>query len=327
MWATEDFWQYFEPVRTYGEPKCIQTIENVVATLDNAIAAAGKDDDGNYVRSPAVLKLMKLFGLEELESVQDWATVVSYPLTSWQAQNWDPSLPGTDQWARFCVALTANLGKRDVQFPLNHANNAIPDSTEANPLSNYADYVKNSYVIPCHSYGLTVEQCFGTRNLTVYYDTSLSQTQRLWPWQVCLEWGYNITPAPSDRPSLISRTLGADYKRTICNRAFNFAAEEHTNVTRINQWGNFSLEAERLLYVDGDQDPWLWATVHSPLAEEAGANRTGGQEGVLLETAWHHNDENGLGDVEKEPERIRAVHGKEIEVVRGWVEEWKEEVG
>ena len=38
--------------------------------------------------------------------------------------------------------------------------------------------------------------------------------------------------------------------------------------------------------------------------------------------AWHHNDENGLGNISEEPKRIQDVHNLQVEVVREWVEEF-----
>ena len=45
----------------------------------------------------------------------------------------------------------------------------------------------------------------------------------------------------------------------------------------------------------------------------------------MIEEGYHRVDENGLGDVRLEPERIRRVHEEEIRTVRGWVKEWEEE--
>ena len=50
----------------------------------------------------------------------------------------------------------------------------MPDSIAANPILNYVNYIRDTYVLPCLSLGYTVEQCFSTSNMTAYHDTSLS---------------------------------------------------------------------------------------------------------------------------------------------------------
>ena len=45
----------------------------------------------------------------------------------------------------------------------------------------------------------------------------------------------------------------------------------------------------------------------------------------MIEEGYHHVDENGLGDVRLEPERIRRVHEEEIRTVKEWVKEWDKE--
>ena len=64
--------------------------------------------------------------------------------------------------------------------------------------------------------------------------------------------------------------------------------------------------------------------MHSPYAKEHRGGLDKEKE-ILIPEAWHHSDENGLGDMTKEPQRIRKVHEKEIEVVKGWIAEWHEE--
>jgi len=107
-------------------------------------------------------------------------------------------------------------------------------------------------------------------------------------------------------------------------------ANHHPNTTRINKYGNFSLSVPNLLYVDGDQDPWLYATIHSPLASQY-ANLSRPElpygDGILIHEAWHHSDENGLPNLADEPKRIRNVHAEEISVVKGWVKEFYEKKG
>lgn len=82
-----------------------------------------------------------------------------------------------------------------------------------------------------------------------------------------------------------------------------------------------TLEAPRLLFVDGVDDPWLYVTAHSPLA---GDMRTKLGDGHLLQHGGFANDRTALPKLADEPIEIRLVHEKEIRAVRTWVDEWKE---
>lgn len=102
------------------------------------------------------------------------------------------------------------------------------------------------------------------------------------------------------------------------------------NTTVINQYGGFNLSSPNLYYVDGNQDPWLYATVHSPLAyprENLSRPDLPYDGGSIIDPGWHRSDENGLPNPADEPERIQKVHAAEIAVVQGWVKEFYEKKG
>jgi len=67
---------------------------------------------------------------------------------------------------------------------------------------NYGKYIKDSIVSECPS-SSSIEDCFGTDNDEQFLAHDLSQTWRLWLFQVCTQWGY-FMPAPLDGPSIVS---------------------------------------------------------------------------------------------------------------------------
>ncbi|MCJ1360798.1 MAG: hypothetical protein MMC33_010807 [Icmadophila ericetorum] len=309
--AIENFWEYTEPIRKHAAPTCVEAIKNVVAALDDAIFRAGTNELGQYKKSVEVITLMKLFGLEELSNVQDWMTTIAYMHSAWQDRNWDMSLEGTSDWDWFCSNLTAGAEKEEAyQF---HSPRLVGGQEILSNLQdtgkggdiidqqvkNFGSFIKREFVDPCTSHGLDVETCFGSENMKWYNDTSLNQgLRRPWLYQVCTEWGYFQAETPPGYPALYSRTHNLAYASKFCNRAYGF---------------------------DGDRDPWLYATTHSPISplKSRGEHLKYG-DGILIQEGYHHVDENGLGDVRLEPERIRKVHEREVEVVRGWVKEWEE---
>jgi len=229
--------------------------------------------------------------------------VVASPLGWFQSQNWDTTQEGSRSWGWFCGNLTAgNL---------------------QTGLDNYSRYVKDYIVSPCLERNRTVEECFGTYDAKRYQRYGLEQHWRLWEYQSCREWGYFEAGAPLGRPSLMPRIIDVAYSSKLCQQAFGFDENHRPNVSSINQYGDFTLETDGLMYVDGDSDPWLWATAHSPYSPQRKRRDTQSRPTVLLEHAWHHSDENGLGDIDVEPSRIRGIHEREIEVVKGWLENWR----
>ncbi|KAL9118326.1 MAG: hypothetical protein Q9187_005131, partial [Circinaria calcarea] len=307
--------------------------------LDKAIEEAGVDENGNQIKSHEVIKLMSMFGLEDLNSVRDWMLVVALPMYLWQGKNWDMNLEHTHDWDYFCTNLTSPSPQKSSSFqvPLlaggsytvsSRRKKEEPKTNRYAKLANYANYANyvREHIVKrwCTSNGVSVQYCFDTDNRTFYGDIRLGQVSRLWTYQVCLEWEYFLTAPPAQHPTLISRYLDLPYFSKVCQLAYSFPPSHHPNTTAINQYGNFSLSPSHLLYIDGDQDPWLYATVHSPYAKEYRGG-LGEEDGILIPEAWHHCDENGLGNTTEEPPRIRKVHEKEIEVVKAWIAEWHKE--
>ena len=187
VWTAESFWQYFEPVRLHGKPNCIEAIQGVVEMLDTAIAEAGVDEDGNHIKSSEVVELMKMFGLENLNSVKDWMSAIVLPIDLWQGKNWDRSLDFTADWDYFCSNLTSFSSGRTSRFQIpfwargGHTTSlrrkqAEPRENRHTELANYAKYVKKFVVERwCTSRGVSVQDCFDTSNRTSYHDIRLGQ--------------------------------------------------------------------------------------------------------------------------------------------------------
>lgn len=135
-------------------------------------------------------------------------------------------------------------------------------------------------------------------------------------------------PRDPHRLPLVSRLLTLEYNALICALAFNITAPPHT--ARVNnRYGGFGIAYDRLAFVDGEQDPWRGAGVHSPLAK--GRESTVQRPFVLIEGAVHHWDENGVFANETSegvpPRSVREVQAMEVAWVRAWLEEWRKERG
>ncbi|CAE6425463.1 unnamed protein product [Rhizoctonia solani] len=133
-----------------------------------------------------------------------------------------------------------------------------------------------------------------------------------------LGWG---APPNKAHPTIVSRRLTLEYTSAICKQAFprgtHAAVPEWPNVTVVNALGDYGLAADRLAFIDGDEDPWLPATPHSPHAPER--PDTIMRPFKLIRTGVHHHDENGVEPHSKEPAHIQAIHRQEIEFVKAWL--------
>ena len=121
----------------------------------------------------------------------------------------------------------------------------------------------------------------------------------------------------------MSRTLDLAYESLICRDAFNITEPADTDA--INKYGGFNISYDRLAFMDGEQDPWRPATVHSPLAN----NRTSTTQEpyILIAGAVHHWDENGLFPNETTanlpPAPVAAAQKAEVSFVKQWLTEWQ----
>lgn len=92
-----------------------------------------------------------------------------------------------------------------------------------------------------------------------------------------------------------------------------------------NDFGAFNFSADRLAFIDGDQDVWNDLCYHSNFAPSRTETSDLHPE-YLITGAGHHWDSYGILDVEAEPQFIREAHKWEIKTVKKWLrkfDEWK----
>ncbi|RSH95203.1 hypothetical protein EHS25_000289 [Saitozyma podzolica] len=295
------FPQYYDPIQTYGPEDCISEIQSAVIAIDAVLD----------MPTPISTILKGLFGLQELEH-DDFADVVGSPLGNWQAKNWDPAI-GSDEFQNFCDALTA--GGAGSQIGLVR----VPAE-----VMNYAKYIKENVVSKCPE-GSSIVDCFGTHDDEKFLDAGLEQTWRLWLFQVCTQWGY-FMPAPLEGPSIISKYLTIDYTSKICRQAYppgkHFTVPDVPDVDEVNARGDYTIEADRLAFIDGDRDPWRPMTPQSDVAPRRSS--TVNRPLAMIFDGVHHYDENGLRNHALEPARIRDVHEFETSFIQEWLAQWED---
>ncbi|KAK6509714.1 hypothetical protein TWF481_004445 [Arthrobotrys musiformis] len=308
VWAGENFWEYNEPVRKHGDPICVAILEETAKRIDKY----------SYMGGPLWLNFKELFGVKRLED-RDAASYIFGVLGRWQNGNWDKNQSGANSWDKFCANITEGLQEDDYIKPDCPEKFLVefPDFDMEEGIENFARWTRGSIKSNCG--GSDLVECAGSWDTASYDGESLSDSWRLWTWQVCTEWGYLMPGAPPGSPTLQPRILNLEYYRRTCQYAFKFPSDFVIDTSKVLQYGGYNLTGPRLMYIDGTHDPWLYATPHSPHSPQKDRND---RLSILIPEAWHHNDENGLGDISKEPPRIQKVHLQQIEVVGDWVREF-----
>ncbi|KAI8455109.1 extracellular serine carboxypeptidase [Phakopsora pachyrhizi] len=335
--AQVDFWQYYEPIRKSAPSKCIKPLIKITKSIDQILS---NKKDQESIRS-----LKNVFQLGNLTDNVDFVNILSSPLGSWQLRNWDPEV-GSQAFEHFCDALASGSNANDLVFEsrekysslfpiegfedekedINIKEDEEDEYSIALPsLIGYINFIRENISNQCN--GMTQDQCFGTNDLESYQKDDISQTWRPWMWQVCTEWGFfqNSPPEEFESIRLISKFIDLHYNSKICRLAFGKSVPNSPKVEQINKYGDFGLNHSRLAYIDGSDDPWLYATPHSPLHK---INKKSSKNYWLIKGGVHHWDENGQNttlrteiDAEEPPE-IKKIHLKEIEWVKSWIKEF-----
>ncbi|GAA5846293.1 hypothetical protein JCM9279_005895 [Rhodotorula babjevae] len=326
--AILDFWQYYEPIRASAPADCIERLVESTSLVDTMLA----------LNSPFLTPPLKaLFGLDNVTSDADFVNALAIPLGSWQARNWDGTV-GSSRFDAFCAALTNTTSSTSSPAASSLADShavALDLGTTSFPqdprkaiasLASYADYVKQHVAVLCPP-DEPQDACFGTDE---YPGEALDDYEwRSWAYQFCSEWGYFIGAAPQGTPSLVSRLLTVEYTSKICRKAFPPGELNRVpampNIMAINQWGGFDLSHSRLAFVDGSEDPWLYATPHSPTAPNPHRTDTLSRPFKLIKGGVHHWDENGLPPDRTEPPEIAKIHRAEVDFVKSWMRKWHDE--
>ncbi|KAI0062858.1 peptidase S28 [Artomyces pyxidatus] len=306
-------WEYMDVIRLEADPVCSANLVRSVAVIEA------------FLKVPYLRNTVKgLFNLTDLESDQDFVSLLTYPLGSWQGKNWDPAV-GDTSFDDFCDALNGNTST----VAESHKEVELPGGPRVNiALLNYAKYIRENIVASCPTdAGFTIEECFGTNDASLYQATDLSQTWRLWAFQYCTQWGY-LTTAPPNRntPTIISHLIDVDYAHKICAQAFppgdHFIVPRLPDVGAVNVLGNFDIAEDRLAIIDGEIDPWRPDTPHSQYYAKERPD-TILRPFKLVPGGVHHWDENGLRNSTAEPQEIRLIHEQEVAFVQAWLKDFK----
>ena len=118
--------------------------------------------------------------------------------------------------------------------------------------------------------------------------------------------------------------LQVDYTQQWCTWAFpagQFNSIPPTpNLTYYNNYGDLNFSADRLAFIDGEQDVWLDVCYHSNDAPPRYS--TDLHPELLIQSGGHHWDSYGILDIDAEPQFIQQAHLWEIRVVTRYLRDF-----
>ncbi|KAH7109986.1 serine-type peptidase-like protein [Dactylonectria macrodidyma] len=261
--AVGDFWQYFRPVMEATPRNCSKDLGKVINYIDHVLLHGSKTEKK---------KLKAKFLLSGLEDA-DFASALENGPWSWQStQFYSEKVQGYNSYHQFC----------------DYIENVWPNSTKSVPgpegvgrvraLEGYAKWARE-VLVPgyCDSgpyddwkgeYNIA---CFASLNSSnvMYMDLSPGNyANRQWTWLLCNEplmfWQDG---APKNRPTIVSRLANRHYWEKQCSLFFpdGYGIQKGKTVEQINAYtGGWSVtNTTRLMYANGQFDPWRDATVSS----------------------------------------------------------------
>ncbi|KAH8896497.1 serine carboxypeptidase S28 [Thozetella sp. PMI_491] len=333
--AVYDFWSYFLPIQNGMPRNCSADFARIAERIDEVIQR------GNATEIKA---LQKLFGAEQLEHADDFSGMFGNVLGEWQSVQF---FSGYSDFFQMCDSVEGVRAVRNgkVGVPVDSYGNGTGVPVPADgigvdkALANFAKWFKYES-LPNTCANLSYSEwskpesvgCFDTYNLSCpfYTDMSVNNTVgRQWFWLLCNEpLFYWQTGAPKNKTTILSRYVSAEWYQRQCGLMFpkqgnlTFGSGTGRTADDVNKWTDGWLETNttRLLWVNGEFDPWRSASVSSELRPGGPLTSTAQAPIFLIPGGRHCNDlavKNG--DSNPEVKKIQAALQAQMKT---WVSEF-----
>lgn len=173
--------------------------------------------------------------------------------------------------------------------------------------------------------------CFDSYNASspIYTDLTVGNpVDRQWEWFLCNEpFAFWQDGAPSGTPTIVSRLVSAEYWQRQCGLYFTlpgtFGSEDGKNVSTTNVYTkgwDIAGNTTRLIFTNGEFDPWKDATVSSEFKPGGPYNGTEDAPVQVIPGGIHCSDliaENGADNA-----GAQGVIDNEVAIIAGWVEDY-----
>ncbi|KAM7186467.1 serine carboxypeptidase S28 [Rhypophila sp. PSN 637] len=334
--AVYDYWSYFVPIQKGMPANCSADIAQIVNHVDKVL------DEKNATNTEA---LKESFGLGDLAYDDDFAAALSSPLGMWQ------TISFTSNYSRFFQMCDTIEGVRAVDFQNDGNNVAVNGTGKWNhtisahgvglekALPNFAAWYKYEFLPGyCADYQYLdwrdpkSAACFDTYNKTSPFvtDWSVNNTiMRQWYWMTCNEpFFYWQTSAPDGQPSIASRYITPEYFQRQCELLFpaedgvTYGSAAGKTADSLNAWTggwNF-VNTTRVLWVNGEFDPWRSASVSSELRPGGPLQSTPEVPVYLLPKGIHCNDLN-VRNAQANSD-LKTAHKSMVKTMVKWVDDF-----
>lgn len=321
--AVSDFWQYFAPIQEGMPQNCSADVSLVIDYVDGVLL------NGTAAEKQA---LKEKFGLGDIEHDADFASALENGPWLWQSNQF---YTGYSSFYQFCDYVENAAGTTA---------NATTTATSPSPsgvglqkaLDGYARWTRE-ILLPdyCSGYGYWSDPsdlaCFDTYNATspIYTDISVDNAiNRQWNWFLCNEpFDFWQDGAPSDRPSIVSRLVTAEYWERQCalffppEGEFTYGHAKGKTVDDVNAYtGGWFTNTTRLVWTNGQFDPWKDATVSSEFRPGGPLESTAEAPVYVIPSGIHCSDllaQNGVVN-----SGVQKVIDAEIAQIAQWVSEY-----
>ncbi|KAK8209937.1 peptidase S28 [Phyllosticta paracitricarpa] len=315
--AIDDFWQYFVPVQKGMPQNCSADVSLVIGHIDGVLKNGTTQQKSD---------LKAQFGLAGLEHDDDFASALENGPWLWQSNSF---YSGYSAFYQFCDYVENAIGN----------GSSIPDASGVGldkALAGYAKWTRELTIrLDCASYGYWTDDddlsCFDTYNASspLFTDVSVDNAiDRQWQWFLCNEpFAFWQDGAPNDRPTIVSRLVTADYWQRQCSLFFpaegnfTYGSASGKTVDDVNAvTGGWFMNTTRLVWTNGEFDPWLDATVSSEFRPGGALESTAAAPVHVIPSGIHCSDliaQDGVVNA-----GVQKVIDAEVAQIKAWVDEW-----
>ncbi|SMR55513.1 unnamed protein product [Zymoseptoria tritici ST99CH_1A5] len=316
MQAIESYWEYFVRIERGMAKNCSKDVAGVVDYMDN-VFLHGSDQNITDLKA-------KFTGLESLQN-NDLMNVIGLAPGMWQLGD------ATDNhlFLTWCDYIENVNVTSAVSGPEGVGVEAA--------LSGYVKWWNEAghaffrEFLNCNTRGLNDYDCFDSHNASSVQYTDVSRrdlTLRSYQWLLCSQpFGLWQTGAPAGRPSLVSRLVDDEYFKRICGLYFppgpdGVGYDKGRTVDDTNAYtgGWNPKNVSRIVYVDGEFDPWASLGVASDF-RPGGPLQSSEEVLVLTLPRGHHCTDMYAWLAPKYPELQEVIDQALAQIVK-WVGEW-----
>ncbi|KAJ7056562.1 peptidase S28 [Mycena amicta] len=269
--AISNFYGYFLPVAAGAPANCSADMKRVITHWDQVM---------NYGTKQEQHDLLSIFGLQNVTHAADAASALQEAPWSWQGLG--PAVGANQTFFAFCDTLEVK-----------DAVSAGPDGQGLNyALAQWGSWQLQTNLEVCGD-SYAGDECWGTfdPNASFYSDIDPSNTYRPWMWLICTQLAFWQDGDPT-APSIVSRLVNVAYWERQCPLWFpeeaGVAVPNAAPVNQINaMFDGWYINQERMLFVNGQFDPWRSGSVSSLLPQAPRRHSTAQQPILLVKTGVH----------------------------------------